>query len=291
MAVRRVLVAEHYLAEGFAQGELARARSARVLLDWASDIAAEAQSADVYRYKEGRKTLRFVYRGKPFFLKQHTGIGWAEVFKNLIQLRLPVMSASNEYHAVLALQRVGVHTLTVGAYALAGWNPAALRSMIVTAELTGTVTLEDYCANWAGEPPLANIRLRLLCAVADMARRMHRAGINHRDFYLCHFHLDESSFQQQEVRCYLIDLHRAQLRDETPLRWRIKDLAGLFFSAMDCGLTRRDLLRFMHHYTDGGLRRALGRDRRMWRQVERQAAKLYLKVHGAAPPARSISRG
>ena len=88
-----------------------------------------------------------------FFLNLHTGIGWAEVFKNLLQLRLPVMSASNEYQAVLALQRAGVCTLTVGAYALAGWNPAVLRSMIVTAELTGTVTLEDYCANWAVEPP------------------------------------------------------------------------------------------------------------------------------------------
>lgn len=284
-------MAEYYLAEGFAQRELARARSARALLEWAADIAAEAQPADVYRDKEGRKTLRFLYRSKPFFLKLHTGIGWAEVFKNLLQLRLPVMSASNEYQAVLALQRAGVYTLTVGAYALAGWNPAVLRSMIVTAELTGTVTLEDYCANWAVEPPPGHIRARLLCAVADMARRMHRAGINHRDFYLCHFHLDESSFQEREVRCHLIDLHRAQIRAETPLRWRIKDLAGLYFSAMDCGLTRRDLLRFMHHYNKGGLRRALGRDRRMWRQVEKQAGKLYHKAKGTAPPARSISRG
>ena len=92
---------------------------------------------------------------KPFFLKLHTGIGWAEVFKNLVQLRLPVTSASNEYKAVLALQRAGVYTLAVGAYALEGWNPAALRSMIVTSELTGTVTLEDYCANWTEAPPAA----------------------------------------------------------------------------------------------------------------------------------------
>ena len=276
-------MAEYYLAEGFAQGELARARSARVLLQWAGEVAAEAQPTDVYRNKEGRKTLRFLYRKKPCFLKLHTGIGWVEVCKNLLQLRLPVVSASNEYQAVLALQRAGVYTLTVDAYALQGWNPAALRSMIVTAELTGTVTLEDYCANWAVEPPPASVRGRLLRAVADVARRMHGAGINHRDFYLCHFHLDESSFEEQEVRCYLIDLHRAQIREKTPRRWRIKDLAGLYFSAMDCGLSRRDLLRFMHHYSEGGLRRALGRDRRMWRRVEKRAAKLYRKANGAAP--------
>jgi heptose I phosphotransferase len=276
-------VAEYYLAQGFALGELARARSARTLLQWAGDVAGQAQPEDVYRDKEGRKTLRFMYRSKPFFLKLHTGIGWAEVFKNLIQLRLPVRSASNEYQAILALQRAGVYTLTVAAYALEGWNPAALRSMIVTAELTGTVKLEDYCANWVMEPPSANVRLRLLRAVADIARRMHGAGINHRDFYLCHFHLDESSFEEQEVRCYLIDLHRAQIRVNTPRRWRIKDLAGLYFSALDCGLTRRDLLRFLHHYSDGGLRRALGRDRRLWRQVEKRAIKLYRKANGTEP--------
>ena len=129
-------MAEYYLAEGFALGELARARSARALLEWAGDIANEAQPADVYRNKEGRRTLRFLYRNKPFFLKLHTGVGWAEVFKNLVQLRLPGTSASNEYKAVLALQRAGVYTLAVGAYALEGWNPAARRSRIVTSELT-----------------------------------------------------------------------------------------------------------------------------------------------------------
>lgn len=282
-------MAEYFLAEGFALGELARARSARVLLDWAGDIAAAAQPADLYRDKEGRKTLRFQYRGKPFFLKLHRGIGWVEVVKNLLQLRLPVTSARNEYEAVLALQRAGVYTLTVSAYALAGWSPAALRSMIVTPELTGTAKLEDYCANWAVDPPAGAVRARLLRAVADTARRMHGAGINHRDFYLCHFHLDESSLLERELRCYLIDLHRAQLRAQTPRRWRIKDLAGLYFSAMDCGLRRRDLLRFMYHYSEGGLRRALGRDRRLWRRVERRALKLYRKANGRAP--REIGAG
>jgi heptose I phosphotransferase len=113
---------------------------------------------------------------------------------------------------------------------------------------------------------------------------MHGAGINHRDFYICHFHLDESSLAEPSLRCYLIDLHRAQIRRRTPRRWRVKDLAGLYFSAMDCGLQRRDLLRFMRHYSEGGLRRALGEDARLWRQVERRARQLYRKGHGTEPP-------
>jgi heptose I phosphotransferase len=280
---------EFYLASDFALGELARARSAEPLLAWAQELAAEAQPEDVYRNKEGRRTLRFEYRGKPYFLKLHTGVGWIEVIKNLLQLRLPVVSARNEYRAVLALQRAGVYTLTIGAYARKGWNPAAMRSMIVTSELTGTVSLEDFCAEWAITPPPPAVRLGLIRTLADSARRMHRAGINHRDFYLCHFHLDETSLPEPLPRCYLIDLHRAQIRGRTPRRWRVKDLAGLYFSAMDCGLGNRDLLRFMRHYSEGGLRTVLGPERGFWQQVERRALTLYRKA-GASRPQADLAR-
>lgn len=282
---------DYYLADGFAGGELAQARKAAPILAWAAEIAAAAPAAEIYRSKEGRKTLRFHYRGKPYFLKLHSGVGWLEVFKNLIQLRLPVVSASNEFHAVLALQRAGIDTLTINAYAREGRNPAAIRSMVVTSELTGTVSLEHYCAGWADVAPAANIRMRLIRYLAQSARGMHGAGINHRDFYLCHFHLDEKSLQEQRPRCYLIDLHRAQIRAHTPRRWRVKDLAGLYFSAMDCGLSQRDLLRFIRHYSAGGLRAALGEDQRLWRQVEQRALKLYRKSHGVAPPPIAAPRG
>jgi len=61
-------------------------------------------------------------------------------------------------------------------------------------------------------------------------------------------------------------------------------LAGLYFSAMNCGLQRRDLLRFIRHYSEGGLRQALGEDARLWRQVERRARQLYRKGDGTEPP-------
>ncbi len=268
---------EFYLASGFALGELARARSAGPLLGWAHELAAQAQPEDIYRNKEGRKTLRFLYRGKPYFLKLHSGVGWIEVIKNLLQLRLPVVSARNEYRAVLALQRAGVYTLTIGAYARTGWNPAAIRSMIVTSELTGTEALRITAPG--GQPRHPARRSHGPYSYLGRQRPANaRAGINHRDFYLCHFHLDETSLPEPLPRCYLIDLHRAQIRGRTPRRWQVKDLAGLYFSAMDCGLQQRDLLRFMRHYSEGGLRTALGAERRLWRRVERRALELYRKA-------------
>lgn len=275
-------VSESYLREDLAEGP--EGSDARQLLQWAQQLAGQAEPEDVYRSKEGRKTLRFAWGGRSYFLKLHGGIGWGEIFKNLLQGRLPVVGASNEYHAVKALQRIGVDTMSIAAYASVGANPAAIRSLIITDDLVGTVSLEDYCANWATEAPLTPVRLKILRKLANSAGAMHRAGINHRDFYICHFHLDESTLNQADPRCCVIDLHRAQIRRNTPRRWQVKDLAGLYFSAMDCGLDRRDLLRFMQHYSAGGLRQALTTDLPMWLQVEKKACQLYQREHGKAPP-------
>ena len=279
-------MAEFFLRPDFAEAgdDLSACSDPRTLLQWARATAAGADREDIFRDREGRRTVRFCRGGRSYFLKLHTGIGWREIFKNLSQLRWPVLGADNEYRAVQALRDIGVDTMTVAAYAKTGRNPATRQSMLVTDDLVGTVSLENYCADWANDPPPIAIRLRLVRKLADSARRMHGAGINHRDFYICHFHLEENSLDRDDPRCHLIDLHRAQLRAAVPRRWRVKDLAGLYFSAMDCGLARRDLLRFLRHYSARGLRPALGRDAALWREVERRAQRLYRREHGREPP-------
>ena len=277
-------MSEHYL-----RNDLAAQTQADNLFVWASELAEHARPKDVYRNKEGRKTLRFERAGKSYFLKLHSGIGWSEIFKNLLQLRLPILGARNEYEAVEKLRDLGVDTMSVAAYASEGSNPAAIHSLIITDDLVGTISLETYCEHWVKYPPTVATRLGLIKKLADSARRMHGAGINHRDFYICHFHLDPESLthtgvSHDSIRCYLIDLHRAQVRKKTPRRWLVKDLAGLYFSSMDIGLSQRDLLRFMHHYCEGGLREALGPGATVWADVKDRALKLYRKEHGTEPP-------
>ena len=81
---------------------------------------------------------------------------------------------------------------------------------------------------------------------------MHSSGINHRDYYICHFLLDVSADVQSvppsSIRLSLIDLHRVQLRRRTPARWIVKDIGGLYFSSMRIGLTWHDIYRFMSEY-------------------------------------------
>ncbi len=250
--------------------------------------AVEAIDGRVYRQKEGRTTLSFTLGGRGYFLKLHRGVGWGEIVKNLLQLRAPVLGARNEFVASRRLADLGVDTLTPVAYGVRGINPARRYSFLITEELAGTVDLEAFCADWRTSPPARALKLAILQRLADVSRRMHGSGINHRDYYLCHFLLDPGSVDSppvaEDLRCYLIDLHRAQIRRRTPRRWQVKDLAGLLFSALDTGLTRRDLLRFVARYSGRHWRDALRDEPQMWNAVVQRAAALYRRDHGAEPP-------
>jgi len=136
---------------------------------------------------------------------------------------------------------------------------------------------------WKENPPrsLKEVRLKrwILNKVVETARVIHENGANHRDFYLCHFLLDAHFEQGDQVspesKLYLIDLHRIQMRRKTPERWAVKDIAGLYYSSKDIGLTRRDLLRFMKLYRGKPLREILKNEMGFWKKVESRGNKLY----------------
>jgi tRNA A-37 threonylcarbamoyl transferase component Bud32 len=230
-----------------------------------------AIEGEVYRAQARRRTVHFVRDGKGYFIKQHFGSGWREIFKNLLYLRLPILGAQNEYRAIQRLHELGVATMTIAGYGSQGWNPAQRKSFIVTEALNDTETLEDLTREWKASPPTVKFKRALTLQVAEIARRLHENGVNHRDFYLCHFRLDKLD----PHKLYLIDLHRAQLRSKTPRRWITKDLGGLYFSSMEIGLTKRDLLRFMKAYRRAPLKKILARESRFWREVQEKALKLY----------------
>jgi len=114
---------------------------------------------------------------------------------------------------------------------------------------------------------------------------MHRAGVNHRDCYICHFLLHtDKPVTADDLKLSVIDLHRAQTRAAIPARWRNKDLAALYFSVLDIGLSRRDLLRFLKGYFLQPLRQVLRDEAALLALLERKAEKLYqrkLRYNGA----------
>ncbi|MCL6415591.1 lipopolysaccharide core heptose(I) kinase RfaP [Aestuariirhabdus sp. Z084] len=241
----------------------------------------EQLQGEVFRELEARRTLRFEFQGRSFFAKIHRGVGWWEIIENVLRLRAPVLGASNEWQAIKRLETIGVDTMTAVAYGKRGSNPARQHSFIITEDLIDTISLEDFCRDWPKQPPKLALKWALIDRVAWIARQLHEHGINHRDFYICHFLLDISAGVEQldpnQLKLSLIDLHRAQLRSTTPDRWVEKDLAALYFSAMEIGLTRRDLLRFVRAYCACDLRQALADRASLWARLRRKADKLMAR--------------
>jgi len=237
----------------------------------------------IYRLAPGRKTLRFESGEKDYFIKTHTGVGWREIFKNLSYFRMPVVGAENEWVGIHRLNDLGIDTMTAAAFGVHGRNPATKHSFIITEALPTELSLEDFFLTWKDKSQLSvkEIRLKrwILNKVIHTARVMHESGVNHRDFYLCHFLLDVKFDADDQIlptsKLFVIDLHRIQSRNRTPERWLIKDLAGLYYSSLDIGLTKRDLFRFMKGYHEKTLREVLSKKQTFWGKVDARAKKMY----------------
>lgn len=128
---------------------------------------------------------------------------------------------------------------------------------------------------------------RLLQPTADLAARLHSAGLRHRDLYLCHFLL---KLDRDAIDIRLIDAARV-----APLpawlfrrRWIVKDLAQFWYSAARLSVPTEQLNQWLHRYAQQrdisaveGLRKAIGRKVR-W--IARHDAKLNQRQ-----PKRNIS--
>ncbi|MDA1075557.1 MAG: lipopolysaccharide core heptose(I) kinase RfaP [Proteobacteria bacterium] len=261
------------MSEVYLREDLQAAWRDRDIFDAAFDLEGE-----VYRAVATRRTLRTCIDGKVYFAKLHMGVGWDEIFKNLVTLKLPVIGAENEYRACRHLEEHGIQAPRVAAYGRRGGNPARVRSFVITDELAGRESLEDLTNRWFDDPPHPARKRALVMAVAGFARRFHGAGVIHRDFYICHLLLDVKKFTQNVVDLAVLDLHRAQIHTRIPRRWLIRDLAALLFSTLDLPLSRRAWLRFVRVYRARPLREVFAEEGVFWEAVYQRALMLYRKA-------------
>lgn len=235
-----------------------------------------ALSGDCYRNQKGRLTQRIQLGNEYYFIKQHRGVGWREIIKNLSQGRFPIISARNEWEAIEKCEKLGISVPAMVAYGERGKNPANLQSFVLMKELAPVISLEELCRTWKASKPVFAFKQELISEIARIAKLLHENGMNHRDFYICHFLLDISkAWQKGNLKLTLIDLHRALISRKTKTRWIIKDIAGLYFSSKDCGLTKRDLYRFMQLYRGKPLRQCLKEERIFWKKVIKRGEQLY----------------
>ena len=86
--------------------------------------------------------------------------------------------------------------------------------------------------------------------------------------------LDGDLLQKGEIKLYLIDLHRMLMNQSIGGKGAMKDIAALYFSAMDIALSLEDIGLFQQNYCQD-------LPVKFWSDVQRRADKLYAKFHSA----------
>lgn len=235
-----------------------------------------ALHGEVFRSVKDRETHKVMLDGESVFIKKHYGVGWSEIVKSLLSLKRPILGARNEWRAIHKLNEIGIATTPLLVYGTRGCHPARKQSFVLTRDLGNIVTLETLCESWLTQPPPLKLKRQLIASVAQLARRFHEHGMWHRDFYLCHFALQKSALEVTDPQLHLMDLHRVEIHKNLPSRKRMKDLAGLYFSALHIGLTSRDILRFLRIYYQKPLHQILA-NHHFLSSVEKRALQLDAK--------------
>jgi heptose I phosphotransferase len=174
-----------------------------------------------------------------------------------------------EARNIRRLAAAGIASIHLIAYGEQLRADGRLESFVLTEELRDYQPLDDFLIRRFPAVRAARTAARdrdldrLIREVAAVARRLHRAGYNHRDLYACHFFVREPTPGRFEVR--LIDLQRVEHRRRFRRRWLVKDLAQLAYSAPRSRITRTGRMAFLHYYL--GVERLRPEDKRLVRAV------------------------
>ncbi len=195
----------------------------------------------------------------------------------------PATSAAEwEARNVAQLTRARIDVMRLVAYGWKAHRDGLVESFVIAEELDGYWEIPDLLRRrFPAVAPQSPRRDRdldeLIRTVADLARRFHEAGYNHRDFYCGHFFVREPERGRFEIR--LIDLQRVQHRRRLRRRWIVKDLAQLAWSLPDEQITCSQRMAFMRRYF--GVDKLLPCHKRLIREV---LAKQQLMERRLGPP-------
>lgn len=216
---------------------------------------------------------------QPVYLKKHhirTPVSW-------LRARLGVEPGDTagrvEARNVRRLTAIGIAVMDLIAYGERLHSDGRLESFVLTGELTGYTPLDHLLPKRfpaisrraARRDPHLPVLIRQL---AEIARRFHQSGYNHRDFYCGHFFVREDEPGQFDIK--MIDLQRVQHRRHFRRRWIVKDLAQLAWSASEQHIGCTDRIAFMRHYL--GVRKLRPCDKRLIRAVLAKQARMFRKL-------------
>jgi heptosyltransferase-2 len=237
---------------------------------------------DIFDFREGqrldkpglgqRERLRIELPLEPgetaaIYLKRFGRSGWGNFLKNVFGGRR--QGGTYEFAATMRLAEEGIAVARPIAF---GQEAKRERSFVMLEELPHSEALERLLPWWDDvkkDYELLRDKRHLLQALAALVRLFHQAGYCHRDLYLSHIFLSKDNKGQERLN--LIDLQRVFKPALRRYRWRVKDLAQLYYSARDY-FTNTDLIRFLHGYLD--CRKLRTYDKQLARAVWRKALRI-----------------
>jgi hypothetical protein len=116
------------------------------------------------------------------------------------------------------------------------------RSFVAIEDLAGFTPLDK----WIGRDHPFEPHLK---ATADLAAKMHAAGVHHRDLYMCHFMVRaaETGFDLRVIDTARVDRMWNPL---TRFRWVVKDLAQFWYSAKSASVSADQRDRWLERYAE-----------------------------------------
>lgn len=220
------------------------------------------------------------------YLKRHRASSLSGWLRRRFDAAAPISAGCQEAWNVMRLRRGGVASMDVIAFGEKAGRWGNVQSFLMTEAVPDAVPLDEFLrrrfgrSHRPGGACAAEVRAHLAAlvdATADVARRFHALGYNHRDFYCCHFLVKEP--EAGRFQLHLIDLQRMQYRQRLRHRWIVKDLAQLSYSAPASVVSATQRLRFLKRYL--GVSRLGPREKRFVRQILAKHARIARR--GIAP--------
>ena len=190
-----------------------------------------------------RHRIRFqLSSGQTVYLKRYEHPPVSVQIKGWLQHGRHCFLSDYDKGPLKALQDVNVAIPQTIAYGGQWAGCFEKKSFIITLEIPNADSLETQLPDCFTSSSLKSKR-DFIQKLADFIRRFHNTGYRHRDLYLCHI------FHTETGKLYLIDLHRTFKPKLTGRRYKLKDLAQLFYSSPGDKVFNTDRLRFYLGYT------------------------------------------
>jgi heptosyltransferase-2 len=230
-----------------------------------------------------RTRSQFELKSSPttLFLKRYDSPPLLSQLKNWWCHHCRISYGFCEVDAARKLTAAGISTPKIISY---GWQCGTLfekRSFCLTEKIPNAESLERKLPCCFSNPRTSKAlkpRRDFIARLAAFVRNFHATGLRHRDLYFSHI------FYSNNCRFYLIDLTRVfkpLILDE---RFRIKDIAQLYYSAPGQYFSRTDRLRFYLEYT--GRSKLTGKDKIFIRRVISKTQRMarHNAKHGGPVP-------